>query len=522
MCHRWGGGCAQKTLRVGEFLVNFFMILAGALTAKYSAFRARSWELRNVEAIDFFDALGSLIRIDVRGQEILRVLPRVHSVTTDEWISDKVRFSHDFLRRQRLLTPFLKIRPGNLISVSWRSAQLYFLQTFFSKEHNLSVQAVVGNFLDKETLISFSLFLKTYFKNYTLRFSNSLSQICSNEFRTDYLLPDLQELSRYTTVILGFLNPRLEVPLVNVRLRALAVSGSSSVCSFGPEEDLTYAVVSLGFSLRALLYFLSFRHSWFKFFLRSRSNNVLILLGASSLRITSSLYSALKLFRERLISYHKKHVSFFLIPENLGSISFSELPFVSGSVLVNKQETRFRFLYLLDSDEIEYDPLSYSMVVFQGHHGSFNAANADLVLPSTAPFEKSSSFMTVLGLSAVNPFVLLSGPSVRADWFILNVFIFLLTDIFSFCFALGSVLLWGFVRLNLLREFIVDSFGSFFAGAVVAENEKLVSFPASLCKIYNAFIPELLDNFYTADVLSRASQIMSLSYSRFVSFSTFK
>jgi len=62
----------------------------------------------------------------------------------------------------------------------------------------------------------------------------------------------------------------------------------------------------------------------------------------------------------------------------------------------------------------------------------------------------------------------------------------------------------------------------FFAGAVVAENEKLVSFPASLCKIYNAFIPELLDNFYTADVLSRASQIMSLSYSRFVSFSTFK
>jgi len=107
------------------------------------------------------------------------VLPRVHSVTTDEWISDKVRFSHDFLRRQRLLTPFLKIRPGNLISVSWRSAQLYFLQTFFSKEHNLSVQAVVGNFLDKETLISFFFVFKNLLQEL---YASFFQQLIANLF----------------------------------------------------------------------------------------------------------------------------------------------------------------------------------------------------------------------------------------------------------------------------------------------------------------------------------------------------
>ena len=77
----------------------------GALTSKPFAFTARPWELNKTESIDVMDALGSAIRVDTRGREVMRVMPRVNEQINEEWISDKSRFIWDGLKTQRLDRP---------------------------------------------------------------------------------------------------------------------------------------------------------------------------------------------------------------------------------------------------------------------------------------------------------------------------------------------------------------------------------------------------------------------------------
>src|SRR5216110_1403254 len=86
----------------------------GALTSKPYAFAARPWELSKTESVDVLDAVGSNIRVDSRGAQVLRVLPRLHEAVNEEWISDKTRFSIDGLVRRRLDRPYIR-RNGKLV-----------------------------------------------------------------------------------------------------------------------------------------------------------------------------------------------------------------------------------------------------------------------------------------------------------------------------------------------------------------------------------------------------------------------
>src|SRR5580698_1798735 len=111
-------------------------ICIGALTSKPYAFTARSWELTSVESIDFFDALGSHIRVDTRGSEIMRVLPRINNKINEEWISDKIRFSYDGFKRQRLSTPMIRNKKGILENSSWE-ASLKIISNFLKSGSNI-------------------------------------------------------------------------------------------------------------------------------------------------------------------------------------------------------------------------------------------------------------------------------------------------------------------------------------------------------------------------------------------------
>src|SRR6184192_2603865 len=93
----------------------------GALTSKPYAFAARPWELNKTESIDVMDALGSAIRIDTRGREVMRILPRANEDVNEEWISDKTRHVVDGLRTQRLDQPYIR-EQGRLVPASWQDA----------------------------------------------------------------------------------------------------------------------------------------------------------------------------------------------------------------------------------------------------------------------------------------------------------------------------------------------------------------------------------------------------------------
>ena len=67
----------------------------GALTSKPYAFKARPWELVSVSTVDTMDSLGSSIRVQTRGGDVLRVLPVKNDEVNQDWISDKTRFCLD-------------------------------------------------------------------------------------------------------------------------------------------------------------------------------------------------------------------------------------------------------------------------------------------------------------------------------------------------------------------------------------------------------------------------------------------
>jgi NADH-quinone oxidoreductase subunit G len=91
----------------------------GALTSLPYAYKARSWELTHTSSIDVMDAMGSHIRVDTRGNEVMRVLPRINDDINEEWISDKTRHHIDGLMRQRIDRPYMRGTNGRLAEASW-------------------------------------------------------------------------------------------------------------------------------------------------------------------------------------------------------------------------------------------------------------------------------------------------------------------------------------------------------------------------------------------------------------------
>ena len=122
------------------------LLAIGALTSKPYAFTARSWELTSTESIDFYDALNSNIRVDTRGSEIMRILPRINNKINEEWISDKIRFSYDGLKQQRLNNPLFKVNNEFKI-ISWLDA----FKIIKNKLDGNALNFIIGNSVDLET-----------------------------------------------------------------------------------------------------------------------------------------------------------------------------------------------------------------------------------------------------------------------------------------------------------------------------------------------------------------------------------
>src|SRR5690242_12561881 len=122
----------------------------GALTSKPYAFVARPWELRKTESVDVLDAVGSNIRIDARGAQVLRVLPRLHEDINEEWISDKTRFAHDGLTRRRLDRPYLR-RGGRLVEADWGEA-LDLVADRLRAVPGERIAAIAGDLCDAEAM----------------------------------------------------------------------------------------------------------------------------------------------------------------------------------------------------------------------------------------------------------------------------------------------------------------------------------------------------------------------------------
>src|SRR5690349_16845685 len=225
----------------------------GALTSKPYAFSARPWELRKTESVDVLDAVGSNIRIDSRGAQVLRILPRLNEDVNEEWLADKSRYAHDGLIIRRLDRPWIR-RAGRLVEAEWRDALDLVAERIRSVPPE-RIAAIAGDLSDAETMFALKELLQGFgVASLDCRQDGARLDPAS---RAGYLFNSTIagiERNADACLLIGT-NPRREAPLVNARLRKRYLQGGFRIAAIGPALDLSYPVEGLdegGAALNAL------------------------------------------------------------------------------------------------------------------------------------------------------------------------------------------------------------------------------------------------------------------------------
>ena len=417
----------------------------GALTSKPYAFMARPWELRSTESIDISDAVGSNIRIDSRGTEILRILPRFNESVNEEWISDKARFGYDGLRYQRLDSPHIRKtvsengqKVSRLCKTSWEEAFQKIRYELEACESPSQVGGVIGDLVDSESAFAFKDFFHHLgSSNVVSEEESSLSDNLPSSYSFNSTIAALEEAD---LVLLVGVNTRYEASMINTRLRKRYLEGCFTIASIGPVQDLTYPVEHLGFGTKTLSNIASGRHPFCNRL--AQASKPVIICGSSvfgdsgeynhnsNTSLNINLLSSLKDNVPNLVT--ESWFGLSILSKNCNDVGLRDIGLSSWSNVPNftgNLDERIQVLYLLGADEIdpyigtsETDSLRSSarFIIYQGHHMDRNAGSADVILPGLAFTEKRALFMNTEGRSQETNPVFKGRDLMREDWKILR------------------------------------------------------------------------------------------------------
>lgn len=471
----------------------------GALTSKPYAFTARSWELKSTESIDVLDAVGSNIRIDVRGSEIMRILPRLNEDINEEWISDKTRFSYDGLKKQRLSRPMVK-RNGTFMPISWLEA-FRIIKGHISQSNKIA--AFSGALVDMESLIV----MRDLFYNLN---SNAVYSTAVHadiqDLRTSYLLnTTISGLEKSDLCILIGVNPRTEAPLINTRLRKNVIAGKLKVYTIGTAHDLTYSTIHLGNSLSILQEICEGRHHVCQLLRKSKAP--MIIVGESIMK-NANFLTYIKNIQKFVKIKNSAWNGFNVMHNNAGAVAAYNLGIKSYT---NFTYEKHDFVYLVGVDNentVNNIRCHSDYIVYQGHHGDVGAMVSDLILPGSAYTEKTALFVNMEGRPQNTKLAFYPPGDSREDWKIL-------------C-ALGKFL--GVVLPYNTKEELNIRLKELSPNDTNYDHIPSVDHKISIPNILNIYDTKELklfsqdvDNFYMTDSISRFSQIMAKCSNKYVS-----
>ncbi len=357
----------------------------GALTSKPYSYEARPWELNKVETIDVMDAVGSNIRMDSKGWEVKRVLPRVNDEINEEWISDKTRYACDGLLNNRIDNPYIK-KNGKLIEASWKEAINFIYENVSDKK---SFAGLVGQLVDLETTYAFKSFLKNTFNSDLIDFrQKDILFDISDEFNFRFNT-SIQKIDECDFILLIGANPRHEATIINTRIRK-AVKNGCKVFSIGDPGELHYNYKVIGNNISILDDLINGNISESK--ILKEAKNPAIIIGESvlkpkvSLSVTNSVKALLKNIN-KLDGFNILHQSASSVGNLILGLQSNEIEKIYSSEV----------LYLLNADEIDPEKLKNKFVIYQGTHGGESSQIADVVLPGAAYSEKNGSFVNLEG-----------------------------------------------------------------------------------------------------------------------------
>jgi NADH-quinone oxidoreductase subunit G len=396
----------------------------GALTSKPYAYVARPWELAKTESIDVLDAVGSNIRVDSRGAQVLRVLPRLHEDVNEEWLNDKSRFAADGLSRRRLDRPMLR-RDGKLVEVNWRDA-FDAIAARLERVPGARIAAIAGDLVDAEAMLAFKDLMTALGSPHLdcRQDGAALDPGC----RAGYLFnTTIAGIERADLCLLIGTNPRHEAALVNARLRKRWLQGRFKLGAIGPALDLTYPVTSLGAGPDALEALLSGTHSWAETLKAAKAPMLVLGQGALRRRDGAAVLGRARKLAETYGFVRDGWNGFNVLHMAAARVAGLDLGFVPGQggrdlrgILDGAAKGEIEAVYLLGADEIDTSKLGSAFVIYQGHHGDAGARRADVVLPGAAYTEKDGTYVNTEGRVQVGRRAVFPPGEAREDWKILR------------------------------------------------------------------------------------------------------
>lgn len=478
----------------------------GALTSKPYAFHARPWELTKTETIDVMDAVGSAIRVDSRGREVMRILPRVNEAINEEWISDKTRFVWDGLKSQRLDRPYVR-KGGKLLPASWDEA-LAAVAARVKKAGN-KVGAIAGDLAAVEEMYALKALLASLGSGMT-DVRPAMSGIDPSMPRAAYLFnPGIAGIEQADAILIIGANPRREAAVLNARIRKTWRGKNLPIALIGERADLTYDYTYLGEGFETLADLAAGNGAFAE--VLANAKNPLVIVGEGAVshaglgkqvgRDTIALAAKLATGPNVAEGWN----GFALLHNAASRVGGLDIGFVphDGGVCSADQialagKGELDVLFLLGADEYDMSAMGKAFVVYVGTHGDAGAHRADVILPAATYTEKSGTYVNTEGRVQVTTRAVFPPGEAKEDWAIIR----------ALSGAIGKPL--PFNSLTQLRAALYAEFPHLarideVAPAAAADLGKLAK---SAIKTKSAPFASPVRDFYLSNPIARASAIM--------------
>ena len=445
----------------------------GALVSKPYAFTARPWELTKTESIDVMDALGSNIRVDTKGREVMRFLPRNHDGVNEEWISDKTRFVWDGLRRQRLDTPYIR-ENGKLRKASWPEA----LSAAATAMKGKKIAGLVGDLAPVEAAFALKQLIEGQGGRVECRTDGAKLPVGN---RSGYVgTAAIEDIDSADMILLVGTNPREEAPVLNARIRK-AWSRGANVARIGTNDDLTFDVEQIGAGRDDLVAFAAADHS------DKKDKSSIVIVGQGALNeadgeaVLSQAMKAADAMGGKLMILHTA----------AGRVGAMDVGAATEGGLEAALEGA-EVIYNLGADEVEVKP--GALVIYQGSHGDRGAHRADIILPSAAYTEENGLFVNTEGRPQLALRASFPPGEAKENWAILR----------ALSAELDATL--PFDSMAQLRQAIVAAHPHLGGIDDVAENAWT---PLPVKKPGKAEFRNAVTDFYLTNPIARASTLMA-------------
>ncbi|WP_137869812.1 NADH-quinone oxidoreductase subunit NuoG [Sphingopyxis sp. 2PD] len=453
----------------------------GALTSKPYAFEARPWELTKTLGIDMMDAVGTNVRIDARGRQVLRVLPRVNDDVNEEWASDKTRHHVDGLTRRRLDRPYVR-KDGQLVEASWAEA----FDAIKAVKAGKSVAAIAGDLVDCETMFAAKALVNALgsdlLEGRQTGLDYDVTSLSAVNFNTG-----IAKAENADVILLVGTNLRWEAPLINTRVRKAVWKKGAKVFAIGPEKDQTYKVSWLGDDASLVGKLPATALDALK-----GAERPLIILGGGGLTVPGVHGAALALAKS--VNAVKDGWNGFSVVHMAASrMGGLMLGYAQPGGIKDIVAAKPKLAFFLGADEVDFTGFAKTLKVYVGHHGDKGAHAADVILPAAAWSEKDFTTVNTEGRVQRSDKAVFAPGDAREDWSIFRA----LAD------ALGVTV--GFDSFDQCRAAMI-------AAVPALGVEGLVDYGWSVPKLDGKpearAIPSPIKDFYLTNAICRASPTM--------------